>query len=210
VVLADEINRASPRTQSALLEAMSEAQVTAEGHTHILESPFFVIATQNPVEYHGTYPLPEAQLDRFMVKLSMGYPPPAQEKDMLYAQRRAHPLDGLESVVGRAEILDMHEQVGEVEVEDSVVDYMLALVAKSREHPSVAVGVSPRGSLMIFRAVRALALIEGRGHALPEDVKRLGSPVLSHRLVLETQAKYSGVDKAEVIEEILESTPVPR
>jgi MoxR-like ATPase len=210
VVLADEINRASPRTQSALLEAMSEAQVTAEGHTHVLERPFFVIATQNPVEYHGTYPLPEAQLDRFMVKLDLGYPALAQEKDMLHSQREYHPLDSLVPVIAAADIVAMAERVSAVEVESSVTDYLLAAVAATRTHPSVAVGVSPRGALMLHRAVRSYALLRGRGHVLPEDIKELAAPVLAHRLVLETQAKYAGVEKTQVVAEVMDRVPVPR
>ena len=210
VVLADEINRASPRTQSALLEAMSESQVTVEGNTYPLEPPFLVIATQNPVEYRGTYPLPEAQLDRFWVQLSLGYPPLEQERAMLYAQKAYHPLEDLQPVVDLAQILELQKLVSEVEVETSIADYILAMIEASRRHPSVQVGVSPRGSLMLFRAVRALALLKGRSYVIPEDVKELGIPVLSHRIVLETQAKYSGVRKEDVIKEILEKTPVPR
>jgi len=210
VVLADEINRASPRTQSALLEAMSESQVTVEGNTYVLEPPFLVIATQNPVEYRGTYPLPEAQLDRFWVQISLGYPPLDQEKGMLYAQRAYHPLEDLQPVLNLAKILELQNLVSAVEVESSVADYILAIIAATRNHPSVQVGVSPRGSLMLFRAMRAGALLQGRNYVIPQDVKGLVVPVLSHRIVLETQAKYSGVRKEDVIKEILEKVPVPR
>ncbi len=210
VVLADEINRASPRTQSALLEAMSEAQVTIEGATYPLEQPFLVIATQNPIEYRGTYPLPEAQLDRFWVQLALGYPPLEQERGMLYAQKISHPIDSLQPVVNLSKILELQRQVSDVEVETSVADYILAIVDATRHHPSISVGVSPRGSLMLFRTVRAHALLKGRSYVIPEDVKKLLITVLSHRIVLETQAKYSGVRKEDLMKEILEKIPVPR
>jgi MoxR-like ATPase len=210
IVLADEINRASPRTQSALLEAMSEAQVTIEGTTYPLEPPFLVIATQNPIEYRGTYPLPEAQLDRFWVQLSLGYPPLEQEKGMLYAQKVSHPIDSLQPVVNLSQIQELQRMVSEIEVESSIADYLLAIVENTRRHPSIQVGVSPRGSLMLFRAIRANALLKGRTYVIPEDVKKLLIPVLSHRIVLETQAKYSGIRKEDLMKEILEKVPVPR
>ncbi len=210
VVLADEINRASPRTQSALVGGRGEAQGTGGGTGHVLEAPLFGLATQNPVEYHGTYPLPEAQLDRFMVKLSMGYPPLEQEKGMLHSKKDYHPLEDLSAVASISEILELYARVSAVEVEDSVADYILSLVYATRDHPSVQVGASPRGSLAIYRAARSQAVLRGRAYVLPEDVKELAVSVLAHRIVLETQAKYAGVQKEVVIEEVLEKVAAPR
>lgn len=210
VLLADEINRASPRTQSALLEAMGEQQVTVDGKTYRLESPFLCIATQNPVEFHGTYPLPEAQLDRFMVRLSLGYVTEEEELRILAAQSSGHPLDTLAAVADAESIVRVQQCIEGIEVEDSVMRYLLEVVKATRNHPAVRLGVSTRGSLQFARIVRAFALLQGREYVVPEDVKRLSGPVLAHRLVLDTKAKYSGTEKLAVIEEIVHQVRVPR
>lgn len=210
ILLADEINRASPRTQSALLEAMGEQQVTVDGQTHPLDLPFLCIATQNPVEFHGTYPLPEAQLDRFSVRLSLGYVALEEERRILETQQSGHPLDDLNAVTDATEILAVQRGVERVVIEGSVMDYLLRLVTATRNHVAVQLGVSTRGSLQFARMTRAQALMRGRNYALPEDVKRIAEPVLAHRLVLDTPAKYSGTEKQAVIEEIVGSIPVPR
>jgi MoxR-like ATPase len=210
VVIADEINRASPRTQSALLEAMSEQQVTVDGETHPLEPPFLCLATQNPVEFHGTYPLPEAQLDRFTLHLTLGYPPEQEERRILADQRGRHPVLDVKPVCGAADVVALQRAVEEVALEDSVADYLLRVVHGTRTHPSVRLGVSMRGALLFARMARARALVEGRDFVLPEDVKGLAVYVLAHRLVLDTRAKYAGADKRGVVEEIVKSVPVPR
>ena len=209
ILLADEINRASPRTQSALLEAMSEQQVTIEGTRHKLPTPFAVIATQNPVEYHGTYPLPEAQLDRFTMQISLGYPQPKEEKEILLGQKERHPLDSLEPVVQLTEVEEARKLVREVGFEEPVVDYLLALVEASRSEPRLKLGVSPRGSLAMFRAAQALAWASGREYVRPDDIKELAVPVLAHRLVLDTKAKYGGVSKSDVVNDLLQKVEVP-
>lgn len=209
VLLADEINRASPRTQSALLQAMSESQATVDGVTHELEAPFMVIATQNPVEFHGTYPLPEAQLDRFMLQTSLGYPSPEVEVQVLFDQSRSHPLESLESVADGETVVQLQNEAAEVKVEESVARYMVSLVEATRGHPSISIGASPRGSLALFRASRARALMHDRDYVLPDDVKTLAQPVLSHRLVLDVKARYSGVRAQDVVQEIVGETAVP-
>jgi len=209
VLLADETNRASPRTQSALLEAMSEAQATIEGTQYPLPSPFVVLATENPVEFHGTYPLPEAQLDRFLVRLELGYPEPAVETQILYAQQQTHPLEALEAVLTCAEVVGLQRAVREVAVEESVGRYVVDLVAETRADDRLKLGVSPRGSLMLSRAAQAAALSQGRGYVLPDDVQRLAPQVLPHRLVLTSKAKYGGAAKGDVIREILGRVRVP-
>lgn len=209
VLLADEINRASPRTQSALLQAMSESRATIDGTTYQLDAPFMVIATQNPVEFHGTYPLPEAQLDRFLLQTGLGYPTPEIEVQVLFDQSKRHPLESLEPVLDGAEVVRLQEQAAEVKVEESVARYMVALVEATRGHPSIAVGASPRGSLGLFRACRARAVMDERDYVLPDDVKELASPTLSHRLVLDVKARYSGVRAQDVVAEILSKTAVP-
>ncbi|KAA1258836.1 ATPase family associated with various cellular activities (AAA) [Rubripirellula obstinata] len=210
VLLADEINRASPRTQSALLEAMGEQQVTVDGQTYPLDSPFLCIATQNPVEFHGTYPLPEAQLDRFMVRLSLGYVSEEEELRILHDQRSAHPLDDLQAVANADAIVQVQQAVELVEIEDSVMRYLLSVITATRNHAAVQLGVSTRGSLQFTRMVRALALMKGRSFVIPDDVKKLAEPVLAHRLVLDTRARYAGTEKAALIGEILHQLPVPR
>ncbi len=209
VLLADEINRASPRTQSALLEAMNEMQVTIEGTAHPLAAPFLVLATQNPVEFHGTYPLPEAQLDRFLIRLDIGYPDADVEAEILYAQAESHPVDSVQAVITRDEVLDLQKRVRAVRVEESVSGYIVAIVRATREEPRLKLGVSPRGSLMLFRAAQAVALLKGRDFVLPDDVQELASNVLAHRVILTSKAKYSGAQKQDVIRDILTAVKVP-
>lgn len=210
VILADEINRASPKTQSALLEAMQEYQVTMEGETMLLPQPFTVIATQNPIEYEGTFPLPEAQLDRFMMKLSIGYPTPQEEQQIL-ADRRARRMDGfeLQAVCDAQTLLEMRREVEEVYVHPDVEAYIVQLVTRTRMHRQVVVGSSPRGGLALMKLARAAAAIQGRSYVLPDDVKKFALPVLSHRVILEPDLWNVGKAAGEVIEDILRSVPVP-
>ncbi len=210
ILLADEINRASPRTQSSLLEAMSESQVTVDGTSYKLELPFLVIATQNPIEYHGTYPLPEAQMDRFAVQLSMGYPSKEDELDIIYSQKNSNPLEDLKSVLTCSNLVDIQNQINQVNVEKSVTQYLLNIIEETRKHHLVKLGVSPRGSIVLFNMIRAYAYTNKRNYSIPDDVKYLAEYVLSHRLVLDTKAKYSGVKKSEVIKDIISKVPVPR
>ncbi|MBX7256257.1 MAG: MoxR family ATPase [Candidatus Hydrogenedentes bacterium] len=209
VLLTDEINRASPRTQSALLEAMSEMQATIEGHLRPLPEPFMVLATQNPVEFHGTYPLPEAQLDRFLVQLDVGYPDADAEVSILKSQALAHPLDTLQQVLTGDEVIEMQKAARAVHVEDSVSRYIVDIVAKTRRDASLKLGVSPRGSLMLFRASQSAAFCAGRDYVMPDDVQRLAPHVLPHRLVLTPKAKYGGLSKRDVIARCMEETAVP-
>ena len=209
VLLADEINRASPRTQSALLEAMSEQQVTIEGESHILGAPFIVIATENPVEYHGTYPLPEAQLDRFLVQLSLGYPSDAAEIEMLYAQAERHPLESLNEAMTGEEVLAIQQQVRAIDMSRELATYLIALVKRTRDDVRLSLGVSPRGSLMLFQAAKAAALVAGRDVALPDDIQRMARHVLPHRLVLTSKSKYDGSTKQGIIDSILDEISVP-
>ena len=210
VLLADEINRTSPRTQSALLEVMSENQITIEGQRRNLPQPFFVIATQNPTEFHGTYPLPEAQLDRFAIRVTLGYPSAADEIEILYSQNDNHPFERLLPVVSCQEVLDLQQQVKQVKVERSIAEYILRLVEFTRNDPRLRLSLSPRGSLALYRTAQARALLESRDYTLPEDIRALAVPVLSHRMMLDTKARYGGVTNAHIIEEALEKTPVPR
>jgi MoxR-like ATPase len=209
VLLADEINRASPRTQSALLEAMSEGQVSSEGVTRVLPSPFLVLATQNPVEFHGTYPLPEAQLDRFGLRIGLGYPAAEQEADVLFSQAERHPLESVTPVLSAADVVALQAESRRTRVERSLGRYMVALAEATRRHPSVRLGCSPRGTLALFRAAQARALLEGRAFVVPEDVKTQAVPVLAHRLGLETKARYTGVSKEDIVREVLEGVAVP-
>jgi MoxR-like ATPase len=209
VLLADEINRASPRTQSALLEAMNEAQATVDGVTHPLPQPFFVLATQNPVDYQGTYPLPEAQLDRFLLRIGVGYPLPGDELKMLYARQRENPLSRVEAVCTREDLLALQKAVREVEVKEEVAKYLLRIVAKTRDHADLSLGVSPRGALALFRASQARALLAGRAYVTPEDVQALAAPVLAHRVGLTTQARYGGTTADAALGHIVASTVVP-
>ncbi|RYE89131.1 MAG: MoxR family ATPase, partial [Myxococcales bacterium] len=209
VLLADEINRASPRTQSALLEAMNEAQVTVDGTTHRLPDPFLVVATQNPVDFQGTYPLPEAQLDRFLVRFALGYPPLEAELAVLQAHRHAPPLDALAPVADAETLRALQRETRQVEVRDPVARYLLRLVDASRHHPDVELGISTRGALAYFRAAQASAFLAGRRYVSPDDIARLASPVLAHRLTLAPQARYGGRSTHAVVAELLERTAVP-
>ena len=209
VLLADEINRASPRTQSALLEAMSEAQVSLDGETWKLPDPFLVIATQNPIEFHGTYPLPEAQLDRFAIRIHMGYPDLDSEVDILLSQARRHPFETLEPVTSLEDIREARRLIREVTVSRDVAKYMVELCRASRDHVSVRLGVSPRGEVALFKLAQARAAGEGRDYCMPDDVKVIARPVLAHRLVLETKSRYAGVDPLSIVDEIVDKTPVP-
>lgn len=209
ILLADEINRASPRTQSALLEAMNELQATIEGTRYPLPAPFLVLATQNPVEFHGTYPLPEAQLDRFLLLVRLGYPTPDIEVGILYSQIEAHPVDVLEPVLSCEDVLEMQQAVRRIRVEESVSRYVVEIVGRTREDDRLKLGVSPRGSLMLFRASQAAAFLAGREFVLPDDVQQLAPAVLAHRVMLTSKAKYGGVTKEGVIRDILESVDVP-
>lgn len=209
IVLVDEINRATPRTQSSLLECMEERQVTVDGVTMPLPQPFMIIATQNPVELLGTFPLPEAQLDRFLLKLVIGYPNLEDEDVMLLRFERSNPLEQLSAVTSASEIMDIRRQVQEIYVESSVRRYILEVVGKTRTNPSIALGGSPRASLSLYRASQALALIQGRDFVLPDDVKRLAVPVLGHRLILSTEAYLHNTSKEELIADILSTLPVP-
>ncbi len=209
VLLADEINRASPRTQSALLEAMNEAQATIDGVTHPLEPPFFVLATQNPVDYQGTYPLPEAQLDRFLLRLSVGYPPADDELAMLYARQRENPLARVTAVCTKDDLLAMQAAVRDVEVKEPVARYLLRVVRQTRDQAGVALGISPRGALAFFRAVQARAFLCGRPYASPEDVQALAAPVLAHRIGLSTEARYGGTTAAALVRQIVAGVSVP-
>jgi len=209
-LLADEINRTTPKTQSALLEAMNEAQVTIDGHSHPLPCPFMVIATQNPVEHHGTYPLPESQLDRFLMRLRIGYPDSASERQIV--RNREHRVPDAASGLLAEDVLHLQEAVQRVTIEDALVDYMLAIVERTRAHESLALGVSPRGSQALYRAVQALALLEGRDYAIPDDVKRLAAPLFAHRVVINTRTTLvqRRADVGErIIEEILSQVEVP-
>ena len=204
VLLVDEINRASPKTQSALLEAMQETQVTVDGETHVLERPFLVIATQNPVEYEGTYPLPEAQLDRFAVRMAIGYPPDADEARMLAEQTTEPPLEHLRPVAGHSELLEAIEAVRQVHVEESVNRYVVALLRHTRESRRLALGGSPRSGIALLRLAKARALTAGRDFVVPEDVQALAQPVLGHRLILAPEARATGVTAAEIVAEALD------
>jgi MoxR-like ATPase len=209
VVLADEINRATPRTQSALLECMDERQVSLEGETRPLPRPFLVLATQNPIELEGTFPLPEAQLDRFLLRLSIGYPSETDEKDIVRRFRAGSPLDELPAVVDQATLMTMQRLVREVHVSGAVEDYIVRLVRGSRVHASVQLGGSPRATLALYRSAQALAGVQGRAYVLPDDVKRLAPAVLTHRLITTAQSRLRGRAPADVIAELLATVPVP-
>jgi len=210
-LLADEINRATPKTQSALLEAMNEMQVTIEGRSYPLDQPFMVIATQNPVEHHGTYPLPESQLDRFLMRIRIGYPDREAEREILRSNDAAHG-DSTRPVLSGEELLYLQEYVSRVSVDESLVDYMLAIVERTRAHDSLAMGVSPRGAQALFRATQALALVEGREYVIPDDVKRLVVPVCAHRIAINARASLSqrNAELSErILQEILTMVEVP-
>jgi MoxR-like ATPase len=209
IVLADEINRTTPRTQSALLEAMAEQRVTVDGQTYSLKAPFLVIATQNPIDHEGTFPLPEAQLDRFLIRLRLGYPGIHEENKMLERLQRGHPIDELSSVVLAAEVVACQQAVREVYVDDKVRRYLLEIVQATREHDEVSLGGSPRASIALFRSSQALAAISGRSFVLPDDIKRLAPPVLGHRLILKPESRLRKVTAASVIHEVLTEVSVP-
>ncbi|PYU21357.1 MAG: ATPase [Acidobacteria bacterium] len=212
IVLADEINRTTPKTQSALLEAMNEAQVTVDARTHALPKPFMVLATQNPIEHHGTYPLPESQMDRFLIRIHMGYPSRANEKEILRSRVDAHSGASVQPVMEADDVLAMQQAVAGVRVDDSLLDYALEIIEKTRQNERLILGVSPRGSLMLQRAAQARAFIEGRDFCLPDDFKQMVLPVFAHRVVV--NARYATTQKktaqAEaILAEIIEATPVP-
>lgn len=210
VVLADEINRTTPRTQSSLLEAMNEFQVSVDGATHALPRPFIVLATQNPHEFEGTFPLPESQLDRFLMRIEIGYPSREDERRVLASQRLANPLDSLEPVLEGQEVLDIQEAVRGVRVDDSIAEYVLELVSRTRQCPELEIGVSPRGGLALSRAAQALALILGRDYVEPDDVKGLAVPVLAHRVIRRAAlAAGRARHEREIIRQIVDTTPVP-
>ncbi len=211
VVLADEINRATPRTQSALLEAMSDHQVSLDGQTRPLGPPFFVLATQNPYEFEGTYPLPESQLDRFLMRLRIGYPQRDAEKHILTGHRRGEPVEHLQAVLSAAEVVALQNQVRQVRVEETLTDYLLDLITATRYHPDIYLGGSTRAALALYRAAQALALIEGRDYVVPDDIKRLALAVLAHRLLPRTPRQDSSINAAEeIVRDILAQTPVPQ
>ncbi|WP_182201501.1 AAA family ATPase [Paraliobacillus salinarum] len=209
IILADEINRTSPKTQSALLEAMEEGNVTVDGQTIDLKKPFFVMATQNPIEYEGTYPLPEAQLDRFLLKLNMGYPTEEEELQMLQSVSQKHPIETIEAVMDKKELLSLQIEVSDVFIDEMVQKYIINLITATRSHPLIDLGVSPRGSIALMKAAKAYAFIHNRDYVLPDDVKYLASYVLGHRMLLSQGAKFEGVGSNRVIQEILEQVDVP-
>ncbi len=208
VLLADEINRATPRTQSSLLEAMGEYQVTVDGETRRLPRPFLVMATQNPIEYEGTFPLPEAQLDRFLLRLEVGYPTFEEEERILENLRREHPIEAIEPVVDATELSALQSDVWDVNVDETVRAYIVRLVTATRNHPDLALGASPRGSLGLYKASQALAAIQGRDFVLPDDVKRLAAYVLAHRLIMKPESALRGRNTAGVLRDLLERTPL--
>jgi MoxR-like ATPase len=209
VLLADEINRATPRTQSAFLEAMEERQVTIDGVTHALPDPFFLIATQNPIEMAGTFPLPEAQLDRFLIRVSLGYPDDRTEVRVMGAQREVHPIDALAPVLDAAELRAAQQGVGRIFVHDAVIGYIQRLAAETRRHPHAAFGASPRGAIGLMRAAQAFATIRGEGFVAPDHVKRLAAPVLAHRIVVKPRSRVQGIDGGRIVEDVVGRAPVP-
>lgn len=206
ILLADEINRATPRTQSALLEAMQEQQVTVDGVTRELPRPFLVLATQNPVEYEGTFPLPEAQLDRFLMRLSLGYPSPQDERQILINLWREHPITKLESIVDGNQMPALQKLVWDVHVDETLQDYIVRLAAATRSHPDLALGISPRGSLALFKAAQALAAVRGRDHVLPDDIKYLAPVTLPHRFIVTPEAELRGRNAKAILDDVLENT----
>ncbi|GAB4334059.1 MAG: AAA family ATPase [Candidatus Abyssubacteria bacterium] len=212
VILADEINRTTPKTQSCLLEAMNDLQISVDGITYRLPEPFLVLATQNPIEFHGTYPLPESQLDRFMLKIRMGYPPSEDEKHMITGQRLAPPIDSLNPVVRADDVRAMQNMVAEVAVQDELVEYLMAIVNATRQSPSIELGVSPRGTMSFYRAAQAIAFVKGRDYCIPDDIKDLAVACLSHRIIPATRYDVDGprTEVAErVIIEIVNQIPIP-
>jgi MoxR-like ATPase len=209
ILLADEINRTSPKTQSSLLEAMEENQVTVDGKTYHLPEPFFVLATQNPIEYLGTHPLPEAQMDRFFMRVALGYPIPEEECDILVKYKTIKPIDTLESVSSMEDILEIQKKVKEIQVDPSLNSYIVEIMNKTRNHPSVVLGASPRGSMYLYRAAQAVALLNNRSYVIPDDIKKIFIPVLSHRLTLKQEAKLKKTTSDDILHGILNSTKIP-
>jgi MoxR-like ATPase len=209
IILADEVNRATPKTQAALLEAMEEHQVTVDGITHLLPGPFMVLATQNPIEYEGTFPLPEAQLDRFLLRVRMGYPNPTEEMKVLSQQQLRHPIQSLEPIVKVEELLDAIEEIRHVYVSPAIQRYIIDLVGRTRQSGDVYLGASPRGSLSLFRAGQARAALQGRDHVLPDDIKALAVPVLGHRIIVSPAARLRELSADRIVQEIVYTAPVP-
>ena len=209
VLLADEINRATPRTQSALLEAMAEGQTSVDGKTYTMDSPFLVFATQNPVEHEGTFPLPEAQLDRFMMRLSIGYPNIMAEARILERTRLTHPIDSIQPVAGPEIITRMQQSIRKVFIHEKVRDYLLRLVHRTRDSIHLTLGASPRASMMLFRAAQSMAAVQGRNFVMPDDIKRLAHPVLAHRLILNPESRLRRVTVEHVLRDIIKEVPVP-
>lgn len=209
IVLADEINRATPKTQSALLEAMEERQVTVDGHTYPLEPPFMILATQNPIEYEGTFPLPEAQLDRFMLRIRLGYPTKEEEVEILDRQQYVHPVHGLTQVVSVEELLAAQEMIRAIYIDNLVKDYIVSIVRQTRDHPDVYLGASSRGALALYRLCQARAAILGRDYVLPDDVKVLADPALGHRIIVGPAARIKEIDQTAIVHEIVGKMPVP-
>ena len=209
LVLADEINRATPKTQSALLEAMEERQVTVEGVTHLVPRPFTVMATQNPIEYEGTFPLPEAQLDRFLLMITLGYPSFEEELEIVNNQQEVHPIESLRAVASDAEIIEIQQSVKSIFVDDLIRDYIVRITEETRGHPDLSLGSSPRGSLALFRGGQAMALIRGRDFALPDDIKELAVPVLSHRIIVSASARMRGIHAKDIVRDLVDQVAVP-
>ncbi|MEC2071017.1 AAA family ATPase [Alkalihalophilus marmarensis] len=209
IVLADEINRTSPKTQAALLESLEEGSVTVDGDTLSLPSPFFVMATQNPVEYAGTYPLPEAQLDRFLLKIELGYPTAEEELEVLRRVEFGHPVDAVEAVMSIEDVLDIQKRTAGILVDEQVKGYIISLVQATRKHAAVELGVSPRGAIALMKAAQAYALLKGRDFVLPDDVKHLAEWTMSHRMILSPEAKMSNVEVKSIVNEILAQVRVP-
>jgi len=209
IVLADEINRATPKTQAALLEAMEEKQVTVDGVTHKLPAPFMVLATQNPIEYEGTFPLPEAQLDRFLLRLSLGYPTAANEIDVLDRQQFRHPIESLEQVIGAEDLLAAQAAVRQVYADPQIKSYLVEIVTQTRKHPDVYLGASPRGSLALHHTAQARAALHGRDYIIPDDIKTLADAALAHRIIIGPAARIKDVTSRSVIQDILATVPVP-
>ena len=209
LVLADEINRTTPRTQSALLEAMAETRVTIDGTTHLLRRPFMVIATQNPVDHEGTFPLPEAQLDRFFMKFSLGYPEQKEEIQMLEMLRHSHPLDSLQPVVSAEEIIACQDAVRQVKVDAKISHYITSIVGGTRQHEELALGASPRASIALYRAAQAMAAVQGRDFAMPDDVKRVVGPVMTHRVIVRPECRLRKITAEQILQDIVDEVPVP-
>jgi len=209
IVLADEINRATPKTQAALLEAMEERQVTVDGVTHTLQRPFLVLATQNPIEYEGTFPLPEAQVDRFMMRISLGYPSQTDEISILNSQQTHHPIEDVEQVITAEELVAAQKAVKDVYMDDLIKEYIVLLTNATRKHPDVYLGASPRGSLALYKTARARAAMESRNFVIPDDIKALADFTLSHRIIISPSARIKNVDARAIMGEVLDSVPVP-